>query len=95
MLMSHLSIDAVMLCGQVMLFVFVAQVRAISPPRCPANRDPADVSRIDAGRCSGGSFLMLAFKNTSSKHILLQLYPLEVLNIFFYEFLARMELTRR
>ncbi|KAG0578613.1 hypothetical protein KC19_4G036700 [Ceratodon purpureus] len=43
------------------------RVRAISPPRCPANRDPADVSRIDAGRCSGGSFLMLAFKNTSNR----------------------------
>lgn len=34
--------------------------RTISPPRRTANRNSADVSRIDYG---GGSFLMLAFKN--------------------------------
>lgn len=34
--------------------------RTISPPRCTANRNSVDLSRIDYG---GGSFLLLAFKN--------------------------------
>lgn len=58
-----------MLCVKEKLIVFAVQVRAISPPRCPANRDPTDFSRIDTGRYSGGSFLMLAFKNAKRTYI--------------------------
>lgn len=65
------------------LIELVVQVRAISPPRCPANKDPTDVSRIDTGRYSGGSFLKLAFKSAQSMHILLRFDSLEVSNIPF------------
>lgn len=37
--------------------------RTISPPKCSANRNSVDLSRIDAEHYNGGSFLMLAFKN--------------------------------
>lgn len=61
--------------------MFAVQVRAISPPRCPANRDPTDFSRIDTGRYSGGSFLMLAFKNAKRTYIFFGSYFLELVNI--------------
>ena len=43
--------------------VLPLQSRTISPPRCPANKNSVDLSRIDPAHYSGGSFLMLAFKN--------------------------------
>jgi hypothetical protein len=39
------------------------QSRNISPPRRTVNRNSVDLSRIDPAHYSGGSFLMLAFKN--------------------------------
>lgn len=40
-----------------------ARSRNISPPRRTVNRNSVDLSRIDPAHYSGGSFLMLAFKN--------------------------------
>lgn len=39
------------------------RARAISPPKCPANINSEDVSRIDTGRCGGSNFLVHVFKD--------------------------------
>lgn len=54
--------------------VSLLQARAISPPKCPANINSEDVSRIDTGRCGGSNFLVHVFKDAQRTRLLLFLF---------------------